>query len=376
MISFYGMLRKILAISVVFYISVIVACAQSNVKEGNNSFALYTKTKDIAKLLDARKYADAAYVLKRDSFSYRNNLLRAMVYSSLAVADPDRKQSYKKDPIDETFLALSRLNDKQLNFDNQPKIVFVKKQLSEAFLQKANQAISKGNDKEALNMYKALDSLKVGGDHEVGHNLALLYERLGQKDQAIAMYKELVGNPEKTKSAYILSLAKLYDSLGNPKDQIDILLKGREQFPKNKDILFELVNTFANAGAYDEIVPLLDDALGFEPGNVNLNYLAGYANEVVGNRVLAENFYKKVISLDANNYNGNFELGLLYLRDFLENPADISKRDSVQIYLLKANEIDPNAINALKSLALFYNKTGDFMQLERVNSKLNQISLY
>ena len=77
-----------------------------------------------------------------------------------------------------------------------------------------------------------------------------------------------------------------------------------------------------------------------------------------------------------DHFDANFELGLLYLRDFLEDPNNESKKLIAQEYLLKANEINPNAVNALKSLAVFYNRTGDLVQLERVNSKLNQISLY
>src|SRR5690606_19119762 len=74
---------------------------QSNEKEGNNFFALYTKTGDFANLEKAKKFSDDAYKERRDSSSYRNNLLRALVYSSLSVADSNRRLKYSKDPIEE-----------------------------------------------------------------------------------------------------------------------------------------------------------------------------------------------------------------------------------------------------------------------------------
>src|SRR5690554_4345978 len=67
---------------------------QSNLKEGTNNFALFTKTGEFKNLETARKHSDEAYKTAKDSTSYRNNLLRALVYSSLSVADSNRKLKY------------------------------------------------------------------------------------------------------------------------------------------------------------------------------------------------------------------------------------------------------------------------------------------
>src|SRR5690606_31264955 len=99
--------------------------AQSNLKEGNNNFARYTKSGDIKDLLEARKFADLAYKERRDSASYNNTLLRGLVYSSLAVADSNRTQKYVKDPIEEAEFMLSRLNDEQLNYENEAQINYL-----------------------------------------------------------------------------------------------------------------------------------------------------------------------------------------------------------------------------------------------------------
>ena len=83
--------------------------AQSDLKEGNNNFALYTKNDDFKKLELAKKHADGAYQTTKDSASYKNNLLRSLVYSSLAIADDKRKLKYKKDPILEAEFSLNKL---------------------------------------------------------------------------------------------------------------------------------------------------------------------------------------------------------------------------------------------------------------------------
>ncbi|HLT41433.1 MAG TPA: hypothetical protein VKZ95_01920, partial [Sphingobacteriaceae bacterium] len=82
-------------------------------------------------------------------------------------------------------------------------------------------------------------------------------------------------------------------------------------------------------------------------------------------------YYKKVIALDRNNYNGNFELGLMYLKDYLNNPK-AEYQQLAQQYLLKANEINPSAVNALKALAILFEKSGNTFQYERVQNQLNK----
>ena len=78
------------AILVVFSVSTVLA--QSNLKEGHNSFARYTKSKDFKHLEEARKFADDAFKTKRDAANVRHNLLRELVYNALAVVDSNRTQ--------------------------------------------------------------------------------------------------------------------------------------------------------------------------------------------------------------------------------------------------------------------------------------------
>lgn len=350
-----------------------VSYGQSNLKEGNNNFARYTKSGNMNDLLEARKFADLAYKEKRDSAAYSNTLLRGLVYGSLAVADSNRTQTYTKDPIDEAEFMLSRLNDDQLNFENEAQINYLKKRLANAYLLRANKALLNNNYEDAYTLFSKVD-LYSDGD-SVKHNLAFISEQLDRKDEAIKFYSDFVKDKSTAKPSYILTLAKLYLNNDDNNAAKNILLKGREFFPTNKDILFQLLNLYASSGAYDAIVPLTDESLALEPESVNLNYLLGFAHEVTGDREKAESFYKKTLELDPDDYNSNYELGLLYLRDFVKDTTDLEKQYVSQEYLLKANEINPNAVNALKSLAVLFDKSGNGVQLERVNNQLNQINI-
>ncbi len=348
--------------------------AQSNLKEGNNNFALYNKTKDFKQLEAARKFADEAYKTRRDSANFRNNLLRAMVYSTLAVVDSNRAQKYPSDPADMALSSLKRLNDRQFRQEHETEINYVKRSLANAYLIKANRAVANANYEEALAQYHKVDSISDSAI-DVKHNLAVLSTKTGGVDNAVKRYQTFISRQETSSPLYILELASLYKDKGDTRSRFNTLLTGREQFPDNKEILFELINLYLANESYDAIVPLVDEAIAHEPENVNLNYIAGYANEMQGNSNVAKKYYEKVISLDANNFDGNFELGLLYLREYVDDPENTDKQNKAQEYLLKANQIKPSEVNALKSLAVLYSQSGNVIQLERVNNILNQLTI-
>lgn len=358
-------------VCIFFFLGFGFVFAQSNEKEGNNSFALYTKTGDFANLETARKFSDNAYKERRDSSSYRSNLLRALVYSSLSVAYSNRKLKYTKDPIEEAKFALSKLNDKQLNFENEAQLIYIHRKLANANLILANKALNNNKFPEAYGYFKEVDDLSKG-DIKVKHNLSVLSSRLKKPEEAINYYKQYLETSGPLKAEDVLLLADLYAKAGDANEQLNTLLNGRDYFPEDKNILFQVINIYAGNGSYDAVIPLIDEAYKLEPESIELNYLAGYANEVTGNRKLAEHFYKIVINLDDNNYNANYELGLLYLKNFVNDPANDQNLELAEKYLLKANEIDPNSVNALKSLAVLFQKSGDTLQYERVRNQLNQ----
>lgn len=348
--------------------------AQSNLKEGNNSYALYTKSGDVKQLEAARKFADAAYQNRRDTLSFRNNLLRALVYSTLSVVDSNRRFNYPEDPLDIAHKAVSHLKDKQLLFDNEPEIQHITRHLANGHLIKANKALANDQPEEAYLEFRKVDSIE-GKTDQVRHNLAVLSARLGKNREAIDRYKELLNRSGPSRVAYIHALADLYAKQNNKQGQIDILLKGQEDFPANRDILFRLINIYNEIGAYDAILPFLDRAFKLDRENIDLYAIAGYAYDVTGHMQEAKKCYEQLLALERNNYAGNYGLGLIYLREYLSRPEDRAAQRLAEKHLLIANQIRPSSVNALKSLSVFYQTKGDIVQLERVNNTLDQLTL-
>lgn len=361
---------RALTASILFVCLSTTVVAQSNYKESSNSFARYSIRGELKDLENAKKFIDAAYKTKRDSSSSKNNMLRAMVYSSLAYADSTRKIKGDKDHIDVTLQAVNRLRSKDhSNYKNE--LNYVNQNLIAAYIYKANKEIEKKEYEKAYNSF--LEVERLGSQSEdVLRNLAFLSAQAGKTEEAINYYKKLVLTSQVEPMTYI-SLAKLYKANKDNQSYLNTLQKGRELYPADKTILFLLIDAFAANKTYQAITPIIGEAIKYEPENLDLYYLAGFANESTGNIAKAKKYYGKVLDLEDSNYDANLALGLIYLNEFLTNKNNLEAQYSAQDYLLKANGIKPYAENALKGLALFYETSDDQEQLDRVKTLLNQI---
>ena len=359
--------------SILFISTSMTVVAQSNYKESSNSFARYGKSGEIKELESAKKFIDAAYKTKRDSVSSKNNLLRAMIYSSLAYADSTRKIKTDKDPIQITEETVKRIRDRdKQNFSNE--INYINQNLIAAYIFKANKEIQKKEFEKAYNSF--LEVEKLGSKSEdVLRNLAYLSAQANKTDEAINYYKKIIATSEVEPIVYI-DLAKLYHQNKDEQAYLNTLQTARNKFQSDKTILFLLLEAYSNNKSFQAVTPLIEEALKYEPNNIELYYLAGFASENVGNIPEAKTYYTKVLSLDEDNYDANLALGLIFLNEFLKDKNNLEAQYSAQDYLLKANGIKPYAINTLKGLSMFYEALDDQEQLDRVNILLNQLSNY
>lgn len=356
-----------------YFLTLASAGAQTLItKEAMNSFAQYTSSKDIKKLEGARAKIDDAYKTKSDSLNSRNNLIRALVYSTLARIDSNLKYSYKKDPLDEVLLAMKHVYGSKIERENRDRINYIERQLRQTYLFRANSALRNRKSEEAFKYFTILDSIDKT-NFSISHNLALLSQELGYYQKSITYYEKLI--QIRPRPEYFLVLANLYELLKDESNIVRVLRSGTDNFPNNRDIIFKLLNTFQNKNEYVEIIRYIDQALKLDENNINLNYLAGFSNEMVGNVSKAEGYYKTIIEINPNNFDANYALGLLYLNLYIKDTQKSSIRYVTKTYLAKANEIDPNELKSLNSLAIFYKRSGENTELQKINNRINQLKL-
>jgi tetratricopeptide (TPR) repeat protein len=200
-----------------------------------------------------------------------------------------------------------------------------------------------------------------------------LSQELGYYQKSISYYEKLIAL--RPRPEYFLVLSNLYELLSDDTNLIRVLNSGADNFPTNRDLVFKLLNTLQSKNQYAEIIKHLDQALIFDEKNVNLNYLAGYSYELLGNIPKAEEFYKSIIEINPNNFDANYALGLLYLNLYINDKKQSGIKYVAKTYLIKANDIDPNELKSLNSLAIFYRNSGEAVELQKINNRINQLKL-
>jgi len=348
----------------------LAAAAQSNFKEGGNAFAHYTKTGEVKHLATAKKHIDAIYKTRRDSSNVRVNILRAMMYSAMAYSDSARSIKNDLDPIDIAYAALRRIPSRDL-MQHPAQVRYVKQNLAYAHIFKAKKALEKQAYEEAYGHYLQVRDL-AQGNYNVDYNLAVLAGETGKYEESVRYYDRLLNRGDAPPSHY-LELAEIHRKKGDRTAVLQTLQEAKRKFPKDRDVLMNLIQEYAQMDDQRAIAAIVDQAIKFEPENAQLSYLAGYAKENTGDIAAARKHYRRVLELDGNNYEANLALGLIYLDDFLKDADNAEARHEAHDLLLKANEIRPYEVNALKSLELYYEKDGDPAQLDRVRLLLNRI---
>ncbi|MHB1176949.1 MAG: tetratricopeptide repeat protein [Daejeonella sp.] len=352
-----------------------IASAQAQTlitKDAMNSFAKYSASKDIKDLESARKFIDNAYKTRSDTNSFKANLIRSLVYSTLARADSALKFKYSKDPVLEALFSLKHVQGSKSSGDVLPEIAYINDQLNHTYLYRAKTLFRERKFSEALKYFTKLDSVKPD-NFALTHNIALLHQELGNYEKSVIYFGKLID--KKPKPEYFLVLSNLYESLGDENNMLRILKNGSNRFPSNRDLIFKLINVLVNRSDYIEVAKFTEQALKLDKFNINLNYLAGFSNEMTGNNLKAEEYYKEVLNINPNNYDGNYALGLLYLNLYLKDRDKVNLIYVSKYYLSNANEIDPNELNSLISLSVLYKYTGENDELQKINNRINQLKL-
>ena len=361
---------KYIGIACLSLASLSPASAQSSFKESNNHFARYTHDGKLNHLVEAKKHIDKTYENKRDARSSRVNILRAMIYSSMAYADSTRTVKYEEDPIDVTLASVKKIRDRDKS-DMQGELSFVFQNLASAHVYAAEKAMEKEEFESAYMHFKEVNKIN-SDDVNILNNLALLAYQAKKYEEAERYFNSILRKGDYDVDHY-LQLAKVYSHLGDSESELKTLEKAEREFPGNKEVVLKLVNIYRNDENYKALSGIITKALSMEPESTSLNYMAGFAFENLNNLPEAIRYYKRVVQLEENNYEGNLALGLIKLKTYLNDSSDENAQEEAQNYLLRANEIKPYATNALQSLAVLYENTGDESQLDRVNLLLNQI---
>ncbi|MDB5127043.1 hypothetical protein [Mucilaginibacter sp.] len=338
-----------------------------------NNLAFYKQKGDLKFLSNAKKSADSLVVTRKDSADLEKNVYRIIVNSSILYTDSLNQLNQPETFLDQTAALLDKFAEKGKIYKYQLEIDYAKRCLANVYIRKGF-ALTKNNDfKNAVDAFQK--AKKYAPAHkQVNAYMAYASNKLGNLQDAAKYYSNLIST-DSTKIEYLETASTIYKSLGDTAKALQIVKKGRRLLPENKQLLHDEANIYNNKKDYKALEPLLIPLIDNNANNPDITFVAANCYDNLNQYDKAESLYLRAIELNGTAYEPVFNLGLLYFKKSVQKNNNNDKNiTSAILWLEKANEMVPQDKKCLELLQLAYTKTGNQNQLERVNSKLEQLT--
>jgi tetratricopeptide (TPR) repeat protein len=161
-------------------------------------------------------------------------------------------------------------------------------------LKTARSALIQNRDMAALQLFGELYQ-DYPRDTRVGMGRALAMQKLGQYDQALTAYEEVLGNDPKNLEALTNMLGILKRQ--NPALALEKLMELREAYPFNADIAAQLGVSYAGMQSYAEALKYFDVADALRPGNGYVLYNRAVLHDRMGNEEKAAALYRQIVRM-------------------------------------------------------------------------------
>lgn len=188
-------------------------------------------------------------------------------------------------------------------------------------------------------------------------------------------------------------LKDCYMKMGRNADAEKMLIDLKARFPKDKDVMIELINFYIDTDRKEDAIKVLNDAIALDPTNPILIYTAGNIYENMNDFENAEKNYLKAKELGYKE--AGFALGILYFNHGADINAEANKLEfgsaeynekydamveesklyfnKALPYLEQAATETPNDLVVLEALKQAYGRVGNTEKFVETKKRIEEI---
>ncbi|RYE37456.1 MAG: hypothetical protein EOP48_28700 [Sphingobacteriales bacterium] len=176
------------------------------------------------------------------------------------------------------------------------------------------------------------------------------------------------------------TIASLYASKFENELAIKSLEDGLKLNPYHPFLTNDYINLLLDNEKYDKAIKAIESSLGTERRSGRLLYfLFGYLQQSqLKNYTVAEEAYKRALSLDQNYFDALYQLALVYISNANEalkqnnKPKFTSFANRAEFTLLRAHEININDLNTIQLLIEVYTRKNRLDKVQELKRKLKE----
>ncbi len=340
-----------------------------------NNLAYYKQKGELKYLSNAKKSVDSLIVTRKDSSNLDKNIYKVIVYSSIAYIDSANKLNQPVNFVDKTVALINKLETNRKIYKYQNELSFAKRCLANVFVRNGFDQVKRLDFNSAVQSFKDAQNYAPNFG-QINTYIAYANTRAGNLSEAVKYYNTLL-TADSAKSEYVIAASNIYKTMGDTSSALSVLQKGRKFLANDKSLILEEANIYNNKKDYKALEPMLKDLLDAYAGDAEVYFIAANCYDHLEKYERAESLYLRAIELNNVNYDPVFNLGLMYLKQSAKNKnkdeADKNLNRSA-LWLQKAYEMTPKSVTTLKLLQLIYAKNGNENQLNKINSKLQELT--
>ena len=389
---------KKIALLLVLVTSITIAFGQKNVRQTASN---YLKSGKLDKAVEAINQCVLDPSTAQDAKAW---LIRGNVYLEIANTkeanfkslDPDpltkALESYqkaiefdaKKEYYDEIF---NKLNFQRNNYYNAGVDEYNKKNYKEAM-------INFGKGAEVLELAKVSDTISI-------LNAATCASLANEREAAKSYYIKLLKEDYKAAAVFI-TLSDLYRVDKDSANALKYVRMGQQLYPNDLRLFLSETNIYLTFNNTDKALKNLQVAMAKDSANYSVAFALGTIYDNISNDtsktvvqrndafVNAVNSYKNSINLNPEYFEGNYNLGALFVNkaasindeanklpldataqyEKLKKEADNYLEQALP-YLEKATQLQPADLNTLMSLKQIYARTNKTEKMKEIQEKIN-----
>ncbi|HOY31037.1 MAG TPA: tetratricopeptide repeat protein [Bacteroidales bacterium] len=185
---------------------------------------------------------------------------------------------------------------------------------------------------------------------ELYNQRALLYLEKNDPDKALKdINKAITINPEN--SLYLRTLSDIFFATGKIKNCEDALKKACEINPDDAEAVLKLAELSFYMKDYKKTFEYTDKAQKMDKLNARADFIRGMVHKDMGDTAKAVRSFQITVEKDPEYFHAYMQLGLMYAAKHSKLAID---------YFNNALNINPQSMEALYSLALFYQDNGEY----------------
>ncbi|MFQ3576021.1 MAG: tetratricopeptide repeat protein [Cytophagales bacterium] len=221
-------------------------------------------------------------------------------------------------------------------------------------------------------------------------------------DKALSNFQQAASLKYNNSNLYFL-MSKIYQDKKDNNNALKVLEEGQKLFPNDRDLVIAQVNIYKELNKIDELENKLNKAVSMEPKNTDLLMMLALVYEKkmeqniknknkyndMKNKALDN--YNKILKLNPNHLDANYNLGILYYNEAVtkiqesEYETDLIalsqlQDDCIEIfkkslpYMEKAYSLDPNNKNTLLGLSGIYFSLNDEAKSNEFKAKYDALN--